>query len=264
MSGNLRQRSRGFTLIELLVVIAIISILAAILFPVFAQAREKARQASCASNLKQIGIAWQMYIQDYDGVACPAYYYSPDGNIQFSWDFTQDSTNYPTIVNSPGFLNPYTKSGLINACPSFPVGLTAAGGKQYTGYAYNTSYIGRDAPYETYGCGNTVNGVSNCVTPTALSSIGSPTSIALFADAGFYNTYAAYPPIGPWGSNYLRSPSDSLYSMGGFADFRHQNTTNVCYVDGHVKAFVNKGYNAQAGHLEYAALSNNDSAYWLQ
>src|SRR6266496_3296806 len=59
-------RHRGFTLIELLVVIAIIAIIAAILFPVFAQAREKARQAACMSNLRQIGLAFAQYVQDYD------------------------------------------------------------------------------------------------------------------------------------------------------------------------------------------------------
>jgi len=69
-----RGHRQGFTLIELLVVIAIIAILAAILFPVFARAREKARQASCCSNLKQLGLAARMYAQDYDGVTTRMYF----------------------------------------------------------------------------------------------------------------------------------------------------------------------------------------------
>src|SRR5215207_2591903 len=72
-----RSARRGFTLIELLVVIAIIAILAAILFPVFAQAREKARSASCLSNIKQLGLTLQMYAQDYDEIYPGYWQWSP-------------------------------------------------------------------------------------------------------------------------------------------------------------------------------------------
>src|SRR5437899_3579592 len=86
----MKTTKRAFTLIELLVVIAIIAILAAILFPVFAQAREKARQASCISNLKQIGMGIMQYVQDFDETYPCNWYVSlwpsrPAGNMAYKW-----------------------------------------------------------------------------------------------------------------------------------------------------------------------------------
>lgn len=129
------MRSKGFTLIELLVVIAIIAILAAILFPVFARAREKARQTSCLSNLKQIGLAMLMYAQDYEDVLPRSAQYNP-----------------PSVVLPEGGLDywfqqihPYVKNAQIFACPSYASPGITSGGVTATdpawpngvGYTYN-------------------------------------------------------------------------------------------------------------------------------
>jgi prepilin-type N-terminal cleavage/methylation domain-containing protein/prepilin-type processing-associated H-X9-DG protein len=99
-----RQRSQwGFTLIELLVVIAIIAILAAILFPVFAQAREKARQASCQSNVKQYAAATFMYLQDYDEMFPMSSY-----------------LNGTCIATFYAEVQPYVKNAAVTQCPSAP------------------------------------------------------------------------------------------------------------------------------------------------
>ena len=97
-----RKTRKAFTLIELLVVIAIIAILAAILFPAFARARENARKASCMSNLKQIGLGWLQYAQDYDERAVPARV-GGAGSVGFAWN---------------QIIQPYIKSTQVTRCPS--------------------------------------------------------------------------------------------------------------------------------------------------
>jgi prepilin-type N-terminal cleavage/methylation domain-containing protein/prepilin-type processing-associated H-X9-DG protein len=118
---------KGFTLIELLVVIAIIAILAAILFPVFARAREKARQTSCLSNIKQLTLGWKMYGQDYDEKSHPFYTDTADNPGGRKWfDY---------------FVMPYLKNTQITACPDvtpWTAGCAAPLGQFITGgYATN-------------------------------------------------------------------------------------------------------------------------------
>ena len=109
MRLSARSACRGFTLIELLVVIAIIAILAAILFPVFAQAREKARGAACLSNVKQLGLALQMYAQDYDETL-PNHAQDTDKFL---------APNAP--ANWAKGLQAYAKNTQIFSCPSAPL-----------------------------------------------------------------------------------------------------------------------------------------------
>src|SRR5437879_2371240 len=114
----MERRRSGFILIELLVVIAVIAILAALLFPVFAQAREKARQATCLSNMKQINLGWQMYLQDYDDTwifRLDSYAVGPGQNCD--WKYVCGSG---PLLNWWDVVRPYTRNHQILACPSTP------------------------------------------------------------------------------------------------------------------------------------------------
>lgn len=125
---------RAFTLIELLVVIAIIAILAAILFPVFAQARERARQTSCVSNARQMGLALAMYIQDSDG-----------------YPFHSSPSNQSPRTRWPDPIYPYVKNEQLFLCPSIAAtpGMLGAykafahnPNAKYAGYGFNYQYLG--------------------------------------------------------------------------------------------------------------------------
>jgi len=129
---SVRQKSSAFTLIELLVVIAIIAILAAILFPVFAQARAKARQTSCLSNTKQIDLGFQMYKQDYD----EWFPYWAWGNSSPKNCSSQPGCNHfeSLWINA---IYPYTKSVAIYRCPSDLANLTPENSALYWWFAEN-------------------------------------------------------------------------------------------------------------------------------
>jgi prepilin-type N-terminal cleavage/methylation domain-containing protein/prepilin-type processing-associated H-X9-DG protein len=202
---------RGFTLIELLVVIAIIAILAAILFPVFAKAREKARQTSCLSNLKQLGLAIMQYAQDYDEGLPMAAYYAADFSVEYAWDV---SYTYATGASVPGAIVAYVKNMQINRCPSFKLTDVA---RDYTGYAYNATYLG-------------------CVPPASLGDVQDPSGTVMLSDAAMWDGWYTNSTIP---TNYMRAPGDPWY-FGPTTHFRHNRTANVAYVDGHAKASAKK------------------------
>ena len=126
------RRGKGFTLIELLVVIAIIAILAAILFPVFARAREKARQTSCLSNLKQLALAYQMYAQDYDERCAGLYIYTATSTYRV---YCGNSGLYIYWMD---MLYPYVMNKQVFRCPSVSNPTRYWGGY---GWNYSAGYV---------------------------------------------------------------------------------------------------------------------------
>lgn len=216
-------RRPGFTLIELLVVIAIISILAAILFPVFARARENARRSSCLSNLKQMGLSMMMYVQDYDEHLTPLY------NSNAGITLPDGTTNSTALWFH--MLYPYMKNTQIMNCPSESTVVWTSG--TYTGlipYGYNYT-----AP--TWVCSSNcgVNlGTAN--QPGAkLAAIDDTAQTIMITDSQYYYSLIGSTPRTPANADGSECIAPS-YSSSKCTAARHLETVGTLFVDGHVKA----------------------------
>ena len=198
-----RNDRSGFTLIELLVVIAIIAILAAILFPVFAQAREKARQATCLSNMKQLSLAEHMYRQDWDEK------YPQDR-------FDGRGPNYPLSYTWKTAIAPYLKSKDIMHCPS----------NTY----YNQSVERNEPIWRSYD----MNGAAGYNGPND-ASISEPSDTIMICEAR-YGYPDVYPSNQSWSSflyswDYNTRPNDAIGVMQ-----THSGLSDYVFFDGHVRA----------------------------
>lgn len=194
--------NRGFTLVELLVVIAIISILAAILFPVFARVRENARRSSCASNLKQLALGLMMYAQDNDG-GLPSY----SKNSNATWPKLYE----PTIG--------YIKSTQIYRCPSAPAYPFAVADYRGAQYGY------------PWGNGTATNWVAikaNFAGTSFLDAVPDPVRTCLLGD-GWANSSSSEPGQG---AQQFR-PTTATWN--GLRPDAHLEGANYAFVDGHVK-----------------------------
>ncbi len=220
--GKTRNGRSGFTLIELLVVIAIIALLAAILFPVFARARENARKSSCANNLKQIGLGLLQYTQDYDETTPPAWTAVGGAGYPGSWRWMD-------------CIYPYVKSTQLYTCPS------ASGGS--APYVYRnpaTQTAGTGGPFGTYGYNVAYWGGTGGGNPNnrALSEIVVPSTTLFVADvnAAGNNFEIAWENDTAAGGLSVGGTPRRLQCGNGEPIERHLDKLNVLYCDGHVKS----------------------------
>ncbi|MCS7209459.1 MAG: DUF1559 domain-containing protein [Fimbriimonadales bacterium] len=249
------MRFRGFTLIELLVVVAIIAILAAILFPVFAQARESARQTVCMSNMKQIGAAMRLYISDYAETWFPTYTRerSPDNPNPYRPWLGYDTRNAAPIgctygdMTRParfpvrtGLVDPYLKSQEVKRCPSMPpewqlaYAVNSFRGNYYSPYhARNPRAV--DSEYSP--AAKRMDSSTCLVTPAHDAEVEEPARTLIMWEHGFRVPMCNWLQQADWperGREWAQGPPRLRQYIDHF-NFLHRDGATTLWADGHTK-----------------------------
>ncbi len=221
MRGVVREGESGFTLIELLVVVAIIAILAAMLLPALSKAREKARAALCMSRLKQMGMAWVLYANDYDEWCLPSAIVA--GNPNYCW--------FQFLAPYVAKVDPATKEfrGIVRIfwCPSDrkPYAWKPGSGnfQLYVSYGYSDCF--------GHQYSNPNWPVSRAYGYKKISKIKYPNLCPLWIDREAYHSSG-----GAWGTTYSLGGGGGP-RLGDYASYRHNGLSNVVMADGHVESF---------------------------
>jgi len=221
-----KMKKKGFTLIELLVVIAIIAILAAMLLPALSKAREKAREAACMSNLKQLGLAFMMYAQDYDEYL-PMTTYNPGGSVYICW--------FGSGVSGVGVIKPYVgdnatgmkTSNRVFSCPSLfgKYGRLISAGYRDRTYGMNLYFRYQSDENSNLGKGKEPH-------YHKLSEVRRPSHTALVGD-GNWTSSGKY--FVEYISDYYNPGCEGIGNNVKPNSGIHNGGANICFVDGHAR-----------------------------
>jgi prepilin-type N-terminal cleavage/methylation domain-containing protein/prepilin-type processing-associated H-X9-DG protein len=234
MRHQSHNRPRAFTLVELLVVVGIIALLIGILMPALSAARQNAQGVQCLSNLRQMMIAAQMYVNAHRGSYPISFYRVVDGTTttDYVWDFTTitDAAGNRVV---PGLLWSGATNLQVQQCPSFD-GRSNTSNNPYTGYNYNASYVGG----EQLG-----PGVYRA--PVKSVQIGDSTRTAIFGDGEYTGA-----------NKHMRAPfyapgEPTVARWAGTQGFRQRARTNVAFADGHAETMADRFTNTYAGQVPH-------------